>query len=61
KTINKKITGKLICLACSVGIIGTTIFLSGKNNDNNNLISVSRLYESDKPIIILDAGHGESA
>lgn len=57
KTINKKIAGKLICLACSVGIIGTTIFLSGKNNDDN-LVSVSRLYEADKPIIILDAGHG---
>lgn len=57
KSISKKIVGKIVCLFCAVGIISTAILLSGK--DEEDVIKVSKTYnDSDKPIIILDAGHG---
>ncbi len=57
KSISKKIIGKIVCLVCAVGIIGTTLLLSGKEKED--AITVSKTYnDSDKPIIILDAGHG---
>lgn len=57
KSISKKIAGKVVCLVCAVGIISTAILISGRNNSDS--VSVSRTYnDSDKPVIILDAGHG---
>ncbi len=57
KGISKKIVGKLVCLVSAVGIISTAILLSGRDSDNS--VMVSKTYnDSDKPIIILDAGHG---
>lgn len=56
-SINKKIIGKVICLASAVTIISTAVFISGKKNEE--IISASYNMHSDKPIIILDAGHGE--
>ncbi len=60
KGISKKIVGKLVCLVSAVGIISTAILLSGRDSDNS--VMISKTYnDSDKPIIILDAGHGESS
>jgi len=57
KSISKKIVGKLVCLVSAVGIISTAILLSGRDSDD--YVMVSKTYnDSDKPIIILDAGHG---
>lgn len=57
KSISKKFVGKAICLVFAVGIISTTILFSGRDRDN--AVTVSKTYnDSDKPIIILDAGHG---
>ena len=58
KNISKKTTGKIVCILCAVGITGTAFLLSGKNSEEN-AVTVSKSYnDSDKPIIILDAGHG---
>ncbi|MDD7185293.1 MAG: hypothetical protein PUH54_06425 [Oscillospiraceae bacterium] len=57
KNISKKAAGKIVCLLCATGITATAILLSGRKKDD--AITVSRTYnDSDKPIIILDAGHG---
>lgn len=58
KNISKKTSGKIVCILCAVGITGTAFLLSGKNSEEN-AVTVSKSYnDSDKPIIILDAGHG---
>ncbi len=58
KNISKKTAGKIICLLCATGITGTAILLSGRDKDD--AVTVSKSYnDSDKPVIILDAGHGE--
>ena len=59
----KKITRKIISgvIVFGFAVFGLTALTQISNKAENNSIPVSMLsYDDEKPIIILDAGHGES-
>ena len=56
--IGKKIIKKAVCLSGIICIIAAVSKLS--ENYNNDVIPASLNFSDDTPIIVLDAGHGES-
>lgn len=58
KKITRKIISGVLVLGCAV--FGLTALTQISNKAENNSIPVSMMsYDDEKPIIILDAGHGE--
>lgn len=57
KKTKRKIISGVILIGCTLFALGTVAKL-GKNEDNG-AIPTSVDYEAEKPIIVLDAGHGE--
>lgn len=58
KKVKRKIISGAIVFGCAIFAIGALSALNRKNQ--NDALPVSVSYEDEKPIIILDAGHGES-
>ena len=57
KKTKRKIISGMILAGCTVFMLGT-IAVIGKNSESG-AIPVSVDYEAEKPVIVLDAGHGE--
>ena len=57
KKIKRKITCGAILVGCTLFAFGAVAVLDSK--DKNGAVPVSVGYETEKPIILLDAGHGE--
>lgn len=58
KKAKRKIISGAIAAVCAVSALGGYALLSSRQNST---IPVSVDYETEKPVIVLDAGHGESS
>lgn len=57
--VNRKILVGTLFFGCSIAAIGGAAVLSDKISEN--AVPVSLIAEQELPVIILDAGHGESS
>lgn len=58
KKINKKILKRAIVVTSAVAVCTGVVFCSYRYMDNKTLPAIGSV-QSDKPVIVLDAGHGE--
>lgn len=58
RKVKRKIISGIIVAGCAVLSLGTYALVS---NHEKGSVPVSLNYESEKPVIVLDAGHGESS
>lgn len=58
--ITRKIIGGTVIFGCAVFALTALTHISRKNDDSSVPVSLMS-YNEEKPIIILDAGHGESS
>ncbi len=60
KKLSRNIIRRLAVTASAAVVCTAVVFFSYKHMDNKSLPTMGSV-QSDKPVIVLDAGHGESS
>lgn len=59
KKLSKRIAKRLAVVFSAITVCGTAVYYSYRHMEENSLPAIGSA-QSDKPVIVLDAGHDES-